>query len=445
MQHEAAQPKGNRAPGDQPTSQPMHATTQGEVRRNPSSDQLRQRRQNQRQRKVAETEMTPGHVSCESCGHVGHPVLGDGTASNCANCGSYSVSNPVVVGGEGFHTWDSAPAKAKPLAVSGNYVDRDGNTVWGVDGDANGDNSKLPTKFELSNAQSQKRSDDFRQKHLEEARQENENMRLRQQQQYYEPAHEERPFDQQRYDRQQASYEHFKQFNETKQQNKRNKEIAKQRALEATPQEQTPKDDGRLQRWWNSGKSPKTATILNTDAWRLNPGDNITMPNGRTMKVQRVRPHETNNHMVYVDTDGGTTLAERAQRFQVRPHNSQQQSSPGYGTPGGNTDKIHGEEDVKGNNEMPHSPSKESNQCPSCRSKGTLQRQGDHYTCSKCGYRESFGGAGGHAFTDSPRQVIPRGQELHNRREAQYSTINTSGISAIARRARALLAQEENS
>lgn len=291
MEHQGARPKGTRAQGDQPTSQPMRATRQGEIRRNPSTDQLKARRSNQR--KVA---LPQGHVSCDSCGKSGPPVLGEGTASNCGSCGSYNISHSIPVGEHG-----DAASYAKPTKMTG----------------------------------------------------------------------------------------------------------------------------------------AKTATTLNTDAWRLNPGDAIRHPSGRTMKVQRVRQHETSAHHVYVDTDGGTTLSKRTDRYEVVPHNSQQQSSPGYGTPGGNTNKMPGNPQGSGGNNQAPGKTK----CPSCGGNGTLRRQGDHYTCSKCGYQESFGGAGGkgnagQAFTDAPRQI---------QTGSSYSTVNSSGLSAIARRARAVLAQEENS
>lgn len=169
------------------------------------------------------------------------------------------------------------------------------------------------------------------------------------------------------------------------------------------------------------------ATVLNTQAWMLNPGDQIRMPTGKTQKVTRVRPHETSQKHVYVDTDGGTALALRTDPFDVVPFNSQQQELPGYGTPGGNTNHAPG---LGGGDNM--AP---STQCPVCGGNGTLTRQGDHYTCSRCGYKEQFGGAGGHSFSDSPRQV---------QTAAKYSTINSPMKSVVARRAEAMLNQKEN-
>lgn len=172
----------------------------------------------------------------------------------------------------------------------------------------------------------------------------------------------------------------------------------------------------------------KQATVLNTQAWQLNPGDAIRMPNGRTQKVTRVRPHETSMGHVYVDTDGGTALAKREDAFQVVPMNSQQQSLPGYGVPGGNSNTLPGDPQSGGSNTAP------SSSCPVC-GRGNLVRQGDHYVCSRCGYKEQFGGAGGKAFSDSPSQVV---------RTSTFHTVNGTTMSAVARRAAALLNQEES-
>lgn len=173
-------------------------------------------------------------------------------------------------------------------------------------------------------------------------------------------------------------------------------------------------------------REAKVATVLDTRAEMLNPGDQIRNPNGRTQKVVRVRPHETSAKHVYVDTDGGTAVVERSAGFQVVPKNSQQQSLPGYGTPGGNANHL--PFDPQSGNASNAAP---STQCPNCQGHGTLARQGDHYTCSRCGYREQFGGAGGHAFSDASSVV------------RTFSTINGSTMSAVARRAAAVANQEE--
>lgn len=169
------------------------------------------------------------------------------------------------------------------------------------------------------------------------------------------------------------------------------------------------------------------ATVLDTRAEMLNPGDQIKSPNGRTQKVTRVRPHETSAKHVYVDTDGGTALVERSAGFQVAPKNSQQQSLPGYGTPGGNANHL--PFDPQSGNATNAAP---STKCPNCGGPGTLAQKGDHYSCTRCGYQENFGGAGGNAFSDASSVV------------RTFSTINSGTQSVVARRAAALLNQEEN-
>lgn len=172
------------------------------------------------------------------------------------------------------------------------------------------------------------------------------------------------------------------------------------------------------------------ATVLDTWAERLNPNDQIGLPNGKTQKVLRVRRHETDAQKLYVDTDGGTALVNKRDTFRVVPHNSQQQSMPGYGKPGGNSNKtpFGGHGGQAGSNE------KSTTQCPSCGRNGSLQQRGDHYQCSHCGYQESFGGAGNHTFTDRPSIV-----QAPSRERSGLSPF----ASIIARRAHAVLAQEE--
>lgn len=173
------------------------------------------------------------------------------------------------------------------------------------------------------------------------------------------------------------------------------------------------------------------ATTTENWAERLNPGDQISLPNGKTMKVNRVRHHETDSQRVYVDTDGGTALVDRRKTFSVVPHNSRQQSTPGYGRPGGNSNTMpfggHGGQ--SGTNERGA-----TTQCPSCGRNGTLQQRGSHYQCTHCGYQESFGGAGGSTFTDRESIV---GAPSRDR-----GGLNPTA-SLIARRAREVLAQEE--
>jgi len=177
-------------------------------------------------------------------------------------------------------------------------------------------------------------------------------------------------------------------------------------------------------------RGSKTATQFDTQADKLNPGDMIRTPTGQTVKVLRMRNHETSGGHVYMDTDQGTSVVRRKSPVSIVPFNSQQQEMPGYGTPGGNTNQLpmdKGNVGPGGNGPATNAPGKSGTDCPVCGGKGTLHRQGQNYVCSKCGYRENFGAAGpgeGYNFTDMTQQL--RGQ---------------SSLSAIARRAQAVLDQ----
>ena len=182
--------------------------------------------------------------------------------------------------------------------------------------------------------------------------------------------------------------------------------------------------------------SRKIATQFDTQAWQLNPGDQIRNEIGQVMKVQRVRPHETSFNHVYVDTYQGTTLARRGDSFTVAPHNSRQQSMPGYGNPGGNANYLPMDA-YQHNNSLttavpaghsPHGGGGNALTCPSCGSH-TLALRGDHYLCSRCGNTMGVGSASGHQFGN------------------QTSIINVSSIqhtSAVGRRATALLNEGEH-
>lgn len=337
MQHEAARPKGKSSWEDEPSSQPMRPAARGQIARNPSTDQKRVRRA--QQRKVA--EWTPGHVNCSSCGFTGHPVLGDGTSANCARCGSYDVTK----------TRPGVPTGGTPHPDNSRYLDQ-------------GDYARMASAQPV---EPQACPDCWGRGQVQSGyalTDEGGSDRMR-------PVHTACPT-------------------------------------------------------CGGAGTAKVATVLTNSAEWLNPGDEIRIPNGKTQKVVRVRPHETSAHHVYVDTDGGTTVVNRTDKFNVVPRNSQQQSMPGYGIPGGNTNRLPGDPQTSGDNVA------KSTQCPVCGAKDSLTRQGDGYVCQRCGYREQVGGAGGHTFSDSPSVV------------KTFSTINTPHQSAIARRAQSVLNQKEN-
>jgi ribosomal protein S27AE len=163
-----------------------------------------------------------------------------------------------------------------------------------------------------------------------------------------------------------------------------------------------------------------TATLLDISADRLQPGDSILGPTGQTMRVKRVRNHETSNKHVYVDTDGGTTMVERAHNFKIAPHNTTQQETPGFGIPGANTNSQPFSRDHGQSNQV------SSQTCPNCGATGSMTRRGGTYVCSRCGYHEQTGPLGeGANLLDSERVI------------KSFSSLDRP--TAIASRARAVL------
>lgn len=179
----------------------------------------------------------------------------------------------------------------------------------------------------------------------------------------------------------------------------------------------------------------KTATSFDTQADKLNPGDMIRTPTGQTVKVLRMRNHETSPGHAYMDTDQGTSVVRRKAPVQIVPFNSQQQELPGYGIPGGNTNRLPMDPGNVGPSKQTPAGTNQADpnrSCPVCGGKGTLARRGQSYVCSKCGYRENVGAAGpgkGFDFTDAPQRLM-RSSSLDQK-------------SAIARRAQEVLETTE--
>ena len=179
----------------------------------------------------------------------------------------------------------------------------------------------------------------------------------------------------------------------------------------------------------------KTATHFDTQADKLNPGDMIRTPTGQTVKVLRMRNHETSPGHAYMDTDQGTSVVRRKAPVSIVPFNSQQQELPGYGIPGGNTNRLPMDPGNVGPSKQTPSGTNQADpnrSCPVCGGKGTLARRGQSYVCSKCGYRENVGAAGpgkGFDFTDAPQRLM-RSSSLDQK-------------SAIARRAQEVLETTE--
>lgn len=181
---------------------------------------------------------------------------------------------------------------------------------------------------------------------------------------------------------------------------------------------------------------PRVATILDTQAWKLNPGDQILLSNGQTSQVRRIRQHETspNTHM-YVDTDAGTAVVHRDKAFRLAPANTRQQMLPGYGTPGGNTNAL------PWHNHSGTTPGATSSPgaaptCPNCGHK--MVQRGSSFVCTNCGHTLSQSGTSGVNFSSAPRILDPR----HSSKK--YSTVNEPHLSVVAKVAAAMADKENN-
>lgn len=201
-------------------------------------------------------------------------------------------------------------------------------------------------------------------------------------------------------------------------------------------------------------EAAKTATVLNTQVERLNKGDQIRTPTGQVAEVtSKPRPHETDSGKVYIDTDMGTTLADRGTDFQVVPRNSQQQELPDVGNvAGGNFAQLPGSGNTPGgpgtsklpgaNQAMSHAA------CPNCGNTGTLSLHGNQFVCSVCGFQIAAGGSpGGLTFTNWPSGVMPPRKKPGEVPKAHVwasrnATLRDEG-NVIARRARQVLDKED--
>lgn len=193
----------------------------------------------------------------------------------------------------------------------------------------------------------------------------------------------------------------------------------------------------------------KTATVLNTQIERLNKDDQIRTPTGQTSTVKRIRPHETDSTLMYLDTDMGTSTVKRGTDFQVVPHNSQQQELPDTGNPMGMGNSA----ELPGAGHTPSGPAGSSGKqpstgtCPNCGNTGSLHIQGSMYVCSVCGFTVNAKGAPGNLlFTDQPHGYMPgrrRPGEVPKAHvwASKYET--TTQESQIARRARQVLGGEQ--
>lgn len=197
-------------------------------------------------------------------------------------------------------------------------------------------------------------------------------------------------------------------------------------------------------------EASKTATVLNTQIERLNAGDRIRTPTGQSVTVKKLRPHETDSTLMYLDTDMGTSTVKRGTNFQTVPYNAQQQELPNTGNPmaSGNTGQLPGQGRTPGG---PGSgggqPQTLATTCPNCGNANTLHLKGNAYICSVCGYSVAAGGTpGGLMFTDQPKGVAPprrKPGEVPRAHVWASKYITDGSETQIARRARQVLGGEE--
>jgi predicted Zn-ribbon and HTH transcriptional regulator len=194
----------------------------------------------------------------------------------------------------------------------------------------------------------------------------------------------------------------------------------------------------------------KLATVLQTQIERANGadeqgngGDMIRTPQGQTVRILKIRPHETENDKVYVDTDMGTSIMSRGTDVELVPHNSQQQELPGSGNPMGNVGQLPGSGRGAGGESM-------TNKAPTCPVDGAkMVFRNNAWVCPVDGTTAPTGAApAGMTPTDSPSGHIMDRQR--NRAIPQthlwashYNTIDRPSL--VARSAmRVLSTMEEN-
>lgn len=191
----------------------------------------------------------------------------------------------------------------------------------------------------------------------------------------------------------------------------------------------------------------KHATVLPTSVERLNTGDQIRTPTGQTAEVRKVRPHESDSRLVYLDTDQGTSTVTRGTDMQVIPRNSQQQELPDTGNlmGGGNAGMLPGQGSGPGGIESQEQQTT-GQPCPNC-GQNSLNLRGGQYRCTTCGFQIQSGNTPGNLlFGDRPHGYMPGrkapGEIPTARVWASKYTTDQQG-SQIARRARQVLGGEQ--
>lgn len=165
------------------------------------------------------------------------------------------------------------------------------------------------------------------------------------------------------------------------------------------------------------------ATVLPTNAERLQSGHVLRLPSGQRVKVKGVRPHENSGGHLYLDTDIGTSVVDRKAQFHVMQGDAAERGAP-FKQPTNRETPGNFNTNLAESTEKPEA-APAAGKCPNC-GKGPLVNHGGKMVCRNCGYTSSggdsdFGDAGYRRPTaflhDGMTAVARRAQTLVERTE----------------------------
>lgn len=163
-----------------------------------------------------------------------------------------------------------------------------------------------------------------------------------------------------------------------------------------------------------------TATVLPTNAERLQSGHVLRLPSGQRVKVKAIRPHENSGQHVYLDTDIGTSVVDRKAQFHVMQGDAAERGAP-FKQPGNRETPGNFNTNLGESTDKQQAPAA-AGRCPNC-GKGPLVNHGGKMQCRNCGYASS----GGDSDFGEPGYRRPTTAYVHD------------GRTAIARRAQSLV------
>lgn len=186
----------------------------------------------------------------------------------------------------------------------------------------------------------------------------------------------------------------------------------------------------------------KTATVLMTQIERANPGDLMRTPQGQNVKIKKVRPHETENGKVYVDTDLGTSIMDRGTDVNL-VQGERQRELPDSGNPMGNSGQLPGAGRTPTGEGATMTGRPAQMAAPDCPRDGTkMVLKGNTWVCPVDGTTAPTTAApGGMQPTDRPSgQVVEREKGRRPPQTHLWASYHTAGRPpAIVRRAQEVL------